>query len=97
MSIITILFGFILIVLMLVALWYYLKSVVVMAKRHVLLGVAALFFAPIAQLVYYLAEKANITMADKKILLRSVGIWIIITLMGVLAAIILPTLQQTAL
>lgn len=95
-NIFAIILGLVTILLMLLALWYYLKSVVVMGKRHILLGGAALFFAPIAQLVYYLAEKANLSVDERKILLRSVWIWFAITVMGVLAAILLPMMQPAA-
>lgn len=95
MSIIAIILGIITLGLMIAAFWYYLKSVVVMAKRNALLGVAGFFFAPIAQIVYYLAEKNNLSIADRKILLRSIWIWVVITMLGILAAILLPALQPT--
>ena len=75
------------IVLFAAALWYFVKSLIVMGKKSVLLAVLGFLFSPLAQIIYYLVEKQNLSLDDKKTLVRFFWSIIGMALIGIIAGI----------
>lgn len=46
--------------------WYFVRSISVMARNNIVLGVAGLVLAPISQVVFYAVKEEGMSDSDKK-------------------------------
>lgn len=47
--------------------WYFIKSISIMSRYNLLLGIAGLILAPLSQLVFYSLKEKTMSDSDKKI------------------------------
>ena len=84
----------VMIVLFAAALWCFVKNLIVMGKKSVLLAVLGFLFSPLAQIIYYLVEKQNLSLDDQKTLVRFFWSIIGMALIGIIAGIVIPLLAM---
>lgn len=70
MSLITILAAILLLIVSLAALWYFVKTLMILSKDNTLLAILGFFFSPIVQIIWYLSNKTRISLDDRKSFLR---------------------------
>lgn len=75
-------------------LWYWIKSLIIMANRSVLLAIAGFIFAPLAQIIYYFAEKNNLNTNEKTVLTRLMITWVASMVLGIITAMLLPSMMK---
>lgn len=80
--------GILTIILAIASIWYFVKSLILLGRNNVLLGIAGLFFWPLTQIIFYLAERRRLSTEDKKVLIHSVWMWIAVGIFGTLTAIL---------
>lgn len=86
--------GILTIILAIAAIWYFVKSLILLGRNNVLLGIAGLFFWPLTQIIFYLAERRRLSTEDKKVLIHSVWMWLGVVIFGTLTAISLGLMQK---
>lgn len=86
--------GILTIILAIASIWYFVKSLILLGRNNVLLGIAGLFFWPLTQIIFYLAERRRLPTEDKKVLIHSVWMWIAVIIFGTLTAISLGLMQK---
>lgn len=50
--------------------WYDIKSIGIMGKRSIWLGILAFLFVPLAQIVFYFSQKNSLTLDERKTMKR---------------------------
>ncbi|WP_296405890.1 hypothetical protein [Psychrobacter sp.] len=75
------------------AIWFYVKSLIVLGRSNLLLGIAGFLFWPLTQIIFYLAERRRLPIEDKKVLIHSVWMWFAAMTFGLLTGIFLYILQ----
>lgn len=66
MTIMTILIGIILFVAALASIWFWIKTLMVIFRDNTLMGVLAIFFSPIVQIIWYFSNKEKLSENERK-------------------------------
>ena len=86
--------GILTIILAIASIWYFVKSLILLGRNNVLLGIAGLIFWPFTQIIFYLAERSRLSTEDKKVLIHSVWMWLGVVIFGTLTGISLGLMQK---
>ena len=86
--------GILTIILAIASIWYCVKSLILLGRNNVLLGIAGLLFWPLTQIIFYLAERSRLSTEDKKVLIHSVWMWLGVVIFGTLTGISLGLMQK---
>ena len=86
--------GILTISLAIASIWYFVKSLILLGRNNVLLGIAGLLFWPLTQIIFYLAERSRLSTEDKIVLIHSVWMWLGVVIFGTLTGISLGLMQK---
>lgn len=92
-NVLAVICGILAVGLMIAAIWNFIKSIIVLNKRNILLAIAGVVFWPITQIIYYLSEAKTLSSEDKKILINSIWMWFAAMFFGTLTGICLYAAQ----
>lgn len=76
--------GWLLMIVSLVALWYFIKTIAIMAKDSVLIAILAFFFSPIVHIVWYLSKRQTLSPKQKSSFRRLFISFMVMTLVSLL-------------
>ncbi len=74
----------------LAALWYWIRTLIVMSKENILWALGGFFIAPLVQIIFYLTQKENMDENDVSAFVRyfiaQVSLFVVVFLMTFLGA-----------
>ena len=86
--------GILTIILAIASICYFVKSLILLGRNNVLLGIAGLLFWPLTQIIFYLAERSRLSTEDKKVLIHSGWMWLGGVIFGTVTCICLGLMQK---
>lgn len=83
-------FSLLLLVVSLACLWFFIKTLIAMARTNILWAIGGFFISPLVQIIYYLMHGQNISAGDKQSFIRFFITYGLVILFAILMGMTAP-------